>query len=191
MILREILKKIWQIELRTNRLVSGSTRCFDQRISTGFRPKAQGCEVGQSGSDRATLGQRPTRRLNRNAVAAIPIAAILYQHRQNPVGVSRGVRSFTQGSFATLGWRPESRWDSLNLTISARSIISLTHRASGRNSKPLEFERFGNCGEFATIRVRRPLSGINPVKFERFRIQEGAHLRFNSPEFEGIGNPSH
>ena len=156
MILREILKKIWQIELRTNRLVSGSTRCFDQRISTGFRPKAQGCEVSQSGSDRATLGHRPTRCLNRNVVAAIPIADISYQHCQNPVGVSRHVRSFTQGSSATLGWRPESRWDSLNLTTSTRSTKNFARRASGRNSKPLEFERFGNCGEFATIRARRP-----------------------------------
>jgi hypothetical protein len=109
MIPREILKKIRQIKLRTNLLVNGSARRFVRRIPTGFRPKAQGCEV------RATLGHRPARHPNRNVVAAIPVATISHQHRQNPVGVSRGVRSFTQGSSATLGWRPESRWDSLNL----------------------------------------------------------------------------
>ena len=37
-----------------------------RRIPTGFRPKAQGC------AERATLGHRPNKYLNRNAVAAIP-----------------------------------------------------------------------------------------------------------------------
>jgi hypothetical protein len=65
MIPREILKKIWQIELRTNRLVNESARRVALRIPTGFCPKAQGCEA------RATLGQRSARRPNRNAVVAI------------------------------------------------------------------------------------------------------------------------
>jgi|GEM_PF-1147821 len=58
--------------------------------------------------------------------------------------------------------------------------------------KPLEFERFGNCGGFATIRgyATPALSGSNPVEFDGFGIRAGAHLGFNSPEFEGIGNPS-
>jgi hypothetical protein len=51
MIPREILKKIRQIELRTNRIVTGSVERGCVRIPTGFRPKAQGCE------ERATLGQ--------------------------------------------------------------------------------------------------------------------------------------
>ncbi len=46
------------------------TTTYHLRIPTGFRPKAQGCEVGQSGSDRATLGHRPVNISNRNAVAA-------------------------------------------------------------------------------------------------------------------------
>jgi len=35
-------------------------------------------------------------------------------------------------------------------------------------SKPLEFERFGNYGEFAVIksRAREPNSGSNPVEFD-------------------------
>jgi hypothetical protein len=153
MIPREILKKIRQIELRTNRLVAESARRVVRRIPTGFRLKAQGCEVGQSGSDRATLGQRPARRPSRNAVAAIPIATISHQHRQNPVGVSRDVRSFTQGSSATLGWRPESPWDSLNLTASAHSTFRVTHRASGRISYPVEFDGINNSGKHRFTRL--------------------------------------
>ena len=51
MIPREILKEIRQIELRTNRIVTGSAARGPARIPTGFRLKAQGCEA------RATLGQ--------------------------------------------------------------------------------------------------------------------------------------
>lgn len=51
MIPREILKKIRQIELRTNRIVTAAAACGPARIPTGFRPKAQGCDEG------ATLGQ--------------------------------------------------------------------------------------------------------------------------------------
>ena len=51
MIPREILKKIRQIELRTNRIVTvAAVACARLRILKGFRPKAQGCE------ERATLG---------------------------------------------------------------------------------------------------------------------------------------
>ena len=51
MIPRKILKKIQQIELRTNRMVTGFVARGCARIPTGFRPKAQGCE------ERATLGK--------------------------------------------------------------------------------------------------------------------------------------
>jgi hypothetical protein len=121
--------------------VNGSARRVVGSIPTGFRLKAQGCEA------RATLGQRPIRRPNRSAVAAIPIATISHQHRQNPVGVSRDERSITQGSSATLGWRPESPWDSLNLTASAHSTFRVTHRASGRISYPVEFDGIKNSAK--------------------------------------------
>ena len=114
MIPREILKTIRQIEIRTNRIVTetlaGSR--FIPRIPTGFRPKAQGwSEPNRRG---ATLGQRPINTFNRNAVAAIPFSSIAPGSSQNPVGVDPNLDSFTQGSsyVATLGWRPESRWDS-------------------------------------------------------------------------------
>jgi hypothetical protein len=58
------------------------------------------------------------------------------------------------------------------------------------DSKPIEFEGFGNCGEFATIRghAATSLVGFIPVEFHGFGIRAGARLGFNSPEFEGIGN---
>ena len=37
------------------------------------------------------------------------------------------------------------------------------------SSQPIEFERFGNCGEFATIKIHageRMESGSNPVEFD-------------------------
>jgi len=107
MIPREILKKIRQIE-RTNRIVTGSAARGSARIPTGFRPKAQGCE------ERATLGQRPQTISNRNAVVALPLSAAAPGICHNPVGVDKILIPFTQGSscVATLGYRPESLWDS-------------------------------------------------------------------------------
>ena len=108
MIPREILKKIRQIELRTNRIVPRSAARGRARIPTGFRPKAQGCEA------RATLGHRPQNVFNRNAVAAISFSSRARGICHNPVGVDEHLIPFTQGSscVATLGWRPESLWDS-------------------------------------------------------------------------------
>ena len=53
--------------ISSSRNVTASRRL---RIPTGFRQKAQGCKLGQSGSDRATLGHRPPYLPNRNAVVA-------------------------------------------------------------------------------------------------------------------------
>jgi hypothetical protein len=250
MIPREILKKIRQIELRTNRLMNASARCVELRIPTGFRLKAQGCEA------RATLGQCFAHLLNRNAVAAIP-AATSHQLRRNPVGVLREVHSFTQGSFATLGWRPEPRWDSSSRVRSqdhaaawsaggaaagsprrepwesasedspapsgatdflpkrsfapavADAVGPLTHGSRrglpsaaapqlpesvsrvlqprsisvGRDSKPIEFEGFGNRGEFAII--KSPAGGqmnrsSNPVEFDGINNSAKRHFAWST-----------
>jgi hypothetical protein len=121
MIPREILKKIRQIEIRTNRIVIGSLAgaCTCLRIPTGFRPPAQGCEA------RATLGHRPHNIFNRNAVAAISFAPVAYEFCHNPVGVDSNLNSFTQGSsyVATLGWRTQSLWDWPKRVNSAKSAI--------------------------------------------------------------------
>ncbi len=109
MIPREILKKIRQLEIRTNRIVTETLAGarVHLRIPTGFRPKAQGCE------ERATLGQRPTNTFNRNAVAAMPFPSATREDYLNPVGVDDHFIPFTQGSscVATLGWRTQSLWD--------------------------------------------------------------------------------
>ena len=128
MIPREILKKIRQIELRTNRLVTGSAECGCARIPTGFCPKAQGCEA------RATLGQRPQNVFNRNAVAAIPFASTARDVCHNPVGVVQNLIPFTQGSsfVATLGWRTQSPWDWANRANSS----SVIHQPSKITATP-------------------------------------------------------
>ena len=38
---------------------------------------------------------------------------------------------------------------------------------------PLEFERFSNCGGFATIKRGRSAAGFNSVEFDGIRIQAG------------------
>ena len=108
MIPREILKKIRQIELRTNRIVTAAAACACLGIPTGFRPKAQGCDAG------ATLGIRPQNVFNRDAVAVIPSSPGALGICHNPVGVGGNKFLFTQGSsfLATLGCMPESLWDS-------------------------------------------------------------------------------
>jgi hypothetical protein len=113
MIPREILKIIRPSELRTNRIVTVAAERGCARIPTGFRPKAQGCE------ERATLGQRPASITNRNAVVAIPFSSAARGICHNPVGVDENLIPFTQGSacVATLGWRPESLWDSAMAAI--------------------------------------------------------------------------
>ena len=105
MIPREILKKIRQIELRTNRIVTRSAAHGCVRIPTGFCLKAQGCDVG------ATLGIRPQSVFNRNAVAALPFSSTVHGICHNPVGVVKYWIRLSQGSYATLGWRTQSRWD--------------------------------------------------------------------------------
>jgi hypothetical protein len=122
MIPREILKKIRQIEIRTNRVVTESAERGYARIPKGFCPKAQGCE------ERATLGHRPT---NIPTPKAFGVAAILFSSAargicHNLVGVGDAFIPFTQGSsyVATLGYMPESRWDSLMAANFARANSS-------------------------------------------------------------------
>jgi len=117
MIPREILKKIRQIEIRTNRVVTESAERGHARIPKGFCPKAQGCE------ERATLGHRPTHIPTPKGVAAIPFSSSARGICHNPVGVGDDFIPFTQGSscVATLGYMPESRWDSLMAANFARA----------------------------------------------------------------------
>ena len=132
MIPREILKKIRQIELRTNRVVTGFAARGRVRIPTGFRLKAQGCAPG------ATLGPLPANIINRNAVAAMPFSSVTRDVCHNPVGVGDNLIPFTQGSsfLATPGWRTQSLWDCPNRlkaelqTAAAGRLSRITHHAS-------------------------------------------------------------
>jgi hypothetical protein len=141
MIPREILKKIRQIEIRTNRIVTESAvACARVRIPTGFCPKAQGCEA------RATLGQRPQNVLNRNAVAAIPFSSAAPGICHNPVGVDFNLNSFTQGSSSpvrlgpTLGWRTQSRWDCLK-RAATKSFVEAFNPKTGKLNREIRQTR--------------------------------------------------
>ena len=122
MIPPEILKKIRQIDLRTNRIVTGLVERGCARIPTGFRPKAQGCDAG------ATLGRRHAKITNRNAVAAILFSPAARGICHNPVGVDENLIPLSQGSscLATLGGRPESRWDSPMAAIVGQPSQTIT-----------------------------------------------------------------
>jgi hypothetical protein len=110
MIPRETFKERRQLDLRVNRIVTESAERGSSRIPTGFRPKAQGCE------ERATLGRRRVKFINRNAVAAISVSSIARAVRHNPVGVDNNFIPFTQGSSCVAiprrrDWRTQSLWD--------------------------------------------------------------------------------
>jgi hypothetical protein len=79
-------------------------------IPTGLRPLAQGCE------GRATLGQRFWNRTTPTGLRRVYCVS-----GYNPVGVVRAGRGISQGSscLATLGFGPESLWDS---AVTAKTI---------------------------------------------------------------------
>ncbi len=180
MIPREILKKIRQIELRTNRIVTesaagarasarftvcttaaskttpalNSIRPLKRRerrapIPKGLCPPAQGCE------ERATLGNvclesQPQRGCVRpRSLAATPLA--LWDFFR-----------FTQCSsfLATLGFGPESLWDSLNLRPQPRSAYF--RRSANRFSISAKTSSIGlpRPGFFSASSARRSSSSI-------------------------------
>ena len=62
----------------------------------------------------------------------------------------------------------------LDVVNKTRSNICGWRGQFSPESKPLEFERSGNCGEFATIKGpagRRANFGFNPLEFEGIRNQ--------------------
>ena len=93
---------------------SSHERASAERIPTGFRPKAQGCE------ELATLGRRLLNPINRNAVVANVTCAGKTRGGHNPVGVETHFDTVSQGSsfLATLGWRTQSLWDCRNVRAS-------------------------------------------------------------------------
>jgi hypothetical protein len=134
MIPREILKKIRQIELRTNRVVTGFAARGRVRIPTGFRLKAQGCAPG------ATLGPLPANIINRNAVAAMPFSSVTRDVCHNPVGVGSDLFSFPQVARFSQPWagghnpfgiaRIAGRWNSKPLPPVTFHASRITHHVT-------------------------------------------------------------
>jgi hypothetical protein len=183
MISRKIFQKIEPTAPRANRCESRMAERGCARIPMGFRPKAQGCE------ERATLGHRPASVLNRNAVAAIPFSSAVRRIGHNPVGVGGDLISFTQGSsyVATLGYVPESRWnsrmDAKSVCVDSSFVIfpNMIPREILKKIRPIElcsnrfataFAWLGNYGEFAIIKNQAG----------------GSATGFNFIECDGIGN---
>jgi hypothetical protein len=158
MIPRKILKKIRQIELRTNRIVSGSSRRGQVRIPTGFRPTAQGCE------ERATLGRHRTDITSRNAVAAVLGSYISRDVCHNPVGVVVNFVPPTQGSscVATLGWMTQSLWDWLNAQthLERRNQLVLSSALTCVLSPRRGFQP-SMLSDFSAARSNHPVAGIS------------------------------
>ena len=90
-------------------------------IPKGLRPPAQGCD------EEATLGHRPINDSNRNAV----VAAVA----TTPLELGEFLAFVSQGSsfVATLGFEPESLWDS-RASIRTRADVP-KHRLDGANHK--------------------------------------------------------
>ena len=188
MIPREILKKIRQIELRTKhfviRLSAGarasarfsvrtpaasqtnlapdSIRPLKRRerrapIPTGLCPPAQGCE------EQAIPGQHPAGLTHRNAVAAIPFSSAACGIHHNPVGVGGDFIPLPQGSscVATLGYMPESRWDSPNSLVSA-TLAGVSFQPPAQFGRISSSMPNGQNFNLAIFPVNNEVNGMRP-----------------------------
>ena len=127
MIPREILKKIRQIELRTNRIVTA--------FVAGARALARF-------TARTPAASKTNPALN-------SIRALKRRERRAPAAPERGCVRSTSRSTPAISHAPTNYHAlQLGLRLQPRSV------SFSRNSKPLEFEGFGNCGEFAIIKRR-------------------------------------
>ncbi len=59
----------------------------------------------------------------------------------------------------------------LDVVNKTRSNIFGWHGQFTQEFKPIEFDGFGNYGEFATIKRGRSVAGSNPIEFEGIRTQ--------------------
>jgi hypothetical protein len=145
-------------------------------IPTGFRPQAQGCEVGPSSSDRATLGHRPPNIPNRNAVAAHPVLADSHQRLtpgHNAVGVvsisERAPKVAPKAFEATLGWKSQSLWDYLPvhesklLSHMRQSFVLADHNGCIGEGEEKNFLEYAQ-----TVNVSRIISNENNRQIHRY-----------------------
>ena len=130
MIPREILKKIRQIELRTNRIVSGTADGARLCEPQHTRMACHQNNFGRVPVGEAAAGRRPALRSGARASARFTVRQ---PAASNPISQLTSIRALK---------RRERRAPSRSVPAS-------------RNPKPLEIERFGNCGEFAIIKSRQ------------------------------------
>ena len=122
MIPREILKKIRQIEIRTNRIVT---------------------ESAERGCVRSTSRSTPH------------ISNALTNHRALRLGLRPQPRAVQSGARVSARFtvRQSVASDSCFAPASVRTLKRRKRRVpASPNSKPIEFDGFGNCGEFAIIK---------------------------------------
>jgi len=74
-----------------------------------LRPPAQGCRAA------ATLGVEPETASNANGVPALPVGKIHGSADATPLGLNGPLCGGSQGSCATLGWRPQPPWGSSSI----------------------------------------------------------------------------
>jgi len=149
MIPREILKKIRQIELRTNRLASQSSpgaRLCEPQHSPSFQ-SAENFEDAWPGE--AAAGRRTAVRFGARASARFTVRPSAGSETNPPIHPIRTLK------------RRERRAPQTH----ARIPLGFPEiRAFGLNSKPIDFDGFGNCGKFATIKnqVGKPTPFLIP-----------------------------
>lgn len=134
-------------------------------IPTGLCPPAQGCE--------ATLGEQSQIKINPNGVVATPAWGRWQRIGRNRVAVGEVLETLTQGSAkgATLGFGPESRWDSP--TAALRQIM---HAVDG-------FEQFGE-GHSKICLTRVRLLNI-AVTTDKIRATHSLAVLHKEPETIG------
>ena len=192
MTITELLESIHRVKVRTNRLVNdtmvgaylsgfkghgmvGVPRAFGLKQNALIIPMPCGNPDAESQRD---SGSKP--KVARNELpwenapqTGNPNGVVARRRKRDTTPL--GLKTFscpTQGSsfLATLGWRTQSRWDCHQADF---EVSPASH-----NFKPLEIERFGNCGEFAIIKSQTDetnLIGFNPVEFDGIKNSRRPH----------------
>jgi hypothetical protein len=193
MTVTELLETVRRVELRTNRLVNdamvGAYLSHIKGCGMDCAPFASGVKENallnwmpfgnshaesqrDSGSKLRVARNEPPWENTPQTDNPNGVAARHRQHDTTPLGLKIFARP-TQGSsfLATLGWQTQSRWDCHRADVAVNS--------ASRDFNPLDFERVGNCGKFAIIKIHpsKPTSFFNPIEFDGIRKAGSAVLK--------------
>lgn len=148
------------------------------RIPTGFRLDGNAAAASSStgGASAGSPRREPWDHAPR--ISPAPSGATDSSPRCSfaPVGVD-AVGPLTHGSRRGL---PPAAAPQLSDFVSC--VIHPRSNSVGRDSKPLEFEGFGSCGEFATIRNRASIRmncGSNPIEFDGIKNSTKRHFTWS------------